>query len=80
MAEAWGGVVDCRVAAELLIGTGLSSSTADNLVSALQKEVGKKERDLWEYVGPRTYRYRPYGETGDRDTDDAGSGIKTSFL
>ena len=80
MAETWGGVVDCRVAAELLINMGLSVSTMENLVSALQKEIGKKERDLWEYVSPRTYRYLPYGEADHKGTDSNREGIKTSFL
>ena len=59
MAESWDGTVNCNDAADLLISMGISKGDRSNLVSALQKQLTEK-RDLWEYVGPRTYRYLPY--------------------
>ena len=63
MAESWGGTVSAHDAADLLIGLGLSGSARDNLVPALQKHMADRE-DLWEYTGPRTYRYLPYHRNG----------------
>lgn len=59
MAESWGGTVCSRDAADLLIELGIGTGRRTNLVSTLQKEMNGRE-DLWEYVGPRTYFYRPY--------------------
>ena len=80
MAHAWGGMVDCRIAAELLIGMGLSSSSVENLTSTLQKELTKKEHRLWEYVDQRTYRYLPYGKAESDAEGEASSPVRTSFL
>lgn len=62
MAESWGGTVNCADAADLLIRAGISKGSRSNLISALQKQLTDRH-DLWEYVGPRTYRYLPYHNT-----------------
>lgn len=59
MAESRGGTVSARDAADLLIDLGLSESSRDNLISALQKQMADRE-DLWEYTAPRTYDYLPF--------------------
>lgn len=69
MAESWGGTVNCNDAADLLISSGVSKSVRANLSSALQKQMGDRE-DLWEYVGPRTYRYLPYQSTHNSAVSD----------
>ena len=62
MAEAWGGVVNCNDAADLLLSLGISNGKRSNLVSALHQHMAGKD-SLWEYASPRTYRYRPYQGT-----------------
>ena len=69
MAESWGGTVNCNDAADLLISSGVSKSVRANLSSALQKQMGDRE-DLWEYVGPRTYRYLLYQNTHNSAASD----------
>ena len=74
MAQEWGGVVNCNDAADLLIGLSISTGKRSNLVSALQQRMKDKD-SIWEYVGPRTYRYRLYrGAHDGASSDSAGSG------
>ena len=79
MAESWGGMVNCNEAADLLISMGISESVQTNLSSALQKEITKEENNLWEYVGPKTYRYLPYRETGGKGVNSTNGVIKNNF-
>ena len=69
MAEAWGGKVNAHDAALCLISNGISKGKQMHLVPALQKLMTDKEH-LWEYVGPRTYRYLPYDDGLDGDAAD----------
>ena len=79
LAEEWGGVVDCREAANLLISMGISTSGKTNLVPALQSEMAEKP-ELWELISPRTYRYLPYGEAGGKGTINSNGEVKNNFL
>ena len=86
MAEYGGGVLNCNDAADTLIAHGFNKGKRNNLVSAIQQQIGLRD-DLWEYVEPRTYRYKLYqsasqtrADTATETSVDAGqSGVLNSF-
>lgn len=55
IADARGNIVSCHDAATVMLEAGVTTGKKEYLVSSIQRECNDHP-ELWEYVGPRTYR------------------------
>ena len=64
IAVAKGGELYIPIAREILYAADASKAKGHHLGSNILKALKRNDRD-WEFVGNRTYRYRPYAEKDD---------------
>ena len=77
IAVAKGGELYIPAARDILLAEGASSADPNNLRSSILKTLKRNPED-WEFVGNRTYRYRPCDEKGDegpRAEDEQPHGV-----